>query len=407
MQKRLRVKTWILLNMVLAGAKRPEAPEKDLHALGARNESKPWTENKHVTFHVFLEEYNVCLVWGKSEQCKTFNIKDIAIPDSPTNITIWYNKQSKEYEFDIFLSYEDHDYLTDRLYHELVLRKEGTQWPNCKDETPNSGGHKVCFQNLKDSFYVPKRNLEYSTKFEARARSIPTGGYFHGSWSPWSPISTFRTEDTEASVYNTGGYLVAYISIPFFLLVAVILIAVFWKRIKPFIWPEIPDHKKTLEKFCNKPKQNFHTSFNPDYCESIPINKIDYIKAQEIPDDEHEIGTADSSIEKPACHINLSPAEGSRGPPTNANNSGQCKNLADNGENKLENPLNFGIVTLLPGNDVSEKCNPSTDSNGMMSAAVKHPGNGLKGLCWEDIYIAMSAFKTPSSAVKQVPKNNI
>ncbi|CAN2391417.1 hypothetical protein PRIEUP_LOCUS1456 [Pristimantis euphronides] len=344
------------------------------------------------------------MVWRKSAHCKLLDLRKIVIPDSPTNVTVSYNKKSEEYEFNIYVKYELHDFLIDNVHHELVLRKEEIPWPDCKDET-HKGDRKVCFTNPTSDLNIPKRNLDYSTTYEARVRSRPNREYFDGFWSPWSAITTFRTEETDVDAI---AYFVSYISIPFFLVVAVILIAVFWKRIKPFIWPEIPDHKKTLEKFCKKPKQNIHISFNPDYYEIIPINKIDYIKALEIPDIDHDIGTTDSSTGKSsvsACHTILFPVEGGSGPPTNTNNSGQCKTPADHREDSLEKPLNFGTMTLLPNNDVSENCTQSSGSNGIVSVAVKHPENGLKGLCWEDIYIAMSAFKTPSSAVKQVPKN--
>ncbi|XP_040276913.1 interleukin-7 receptor subunit alpha isoform X2 [Bufo bufo] len=373
--------------------------------------SKTWSENKHVEFSLLhLKEYKVCMVWEKPH-CKNIYMPKIAIPDSPFNVTISYDKTSEEFLFQIALRYGRLEYLVkNTMYHEIVLRKEGTPWP--------------CFKTTDDLFYVSRRNLEYSTTYEARVRSIPTGDFFDGFWSPWSEVTTFQTEMDKGDQTSTKGdqtstkgdqtstkgdqtstiQMALSISIPFFLLIKVILIAVFWKsRIKPFIWPEIPNHKKTLEKFCNKPKQNLHISFNPDYYENIPIHKIDYIKAKEIPEDFHEIGTRTSSMEKLSVHTGntlLPPAEGSRGPSTN--NTGQCTNP---GENASLDPPNSGFVTLLPGEGVFEKCNPSNGSNGIMSGSAKHSGNGLTGLCWEDIYIAMSAFKTPSNAVKQVPKN--
>ncbi|XP_071991032.1 interleukin-7 receptor subunit alpha isoform X2 [Engystomops pustulosus] len=370
--------------------------------------SQSWREGGHFAFALFLETYNVCIVWGRSKptQCKDFDVTKIVIPDSPNNVTCSYSADSKEYVFTIAVPYKGNDYLLGKMNHELVLRKEGRSWPDCKDETYTSGDHKMCFKNIKDNLYVSKRNLEYSTRYEARARSLPVGGYYDGTWSPWSAVTTFQTEEEEAD----EGY-VAYtlpvalsISLTLFLLVFVIIIAVFWKsRIKPILWPEIPDHKKTLEKLCNKPKQNLHISFNPAYYEITPIHKIDYIKAQVIPEDHHEMGPPESCMEKSAfntCSTPPCPAEGSRGPTTDGNNMGP--DPADNGENTLEEQIISATMALLPGD--GEKCNASS---GIMSVAIKHPGHGLKGLCWEDIYIAMSAFKTPGNAVKQLPKNNL
>ncbi|XP_069819649.1 interleukin-7 receptor subunit alpha [Dendropsophus ebraccatus] len=379
---------------------------------------RKWSKNRIVEFQpLIITAYNVCMDWRRTPYCKTIKGEKIVIPDSPHNVTITYNSSLKEYVFNISVPYGSEEYLNERLKHELVLRKEGTPWLDC-NETLNFKSHKMvsieiawgscCFENLKDNFGVPKTNLEYSTNYEARVRSIPTGGFYDGSWSPWSAVTTFQTENgtvNEAEYVAISIPLALSISISFFLVTSVILIAVFWKsRIKPLVWPEIPDHKKTLEKFINKPKQNLHISFNPDYSEILPINIIDYIKAQEILEDNHEISTPDGLMEKLSLNTFSTtppPPEGSRG--HNTNTTGQCKSLSDDGENTIENPITSGTVKLIPGDGVSEKCN---GTNGITSVDVKHPGAGLKGLCWEDIYIAMSAFKTPNSAVKQVPKNN-
>ncbi|XP_073400029.1 interleukin-7 receptor subunit alpha [Dendrobates tinctorius] len=367
--------------------------------------SKPWTKTKAVEFRLYLGEYDVCMFWkNSSKHRKTFNLRRIAIPDRPSNVTIAYNNEVEEYVFNISVPYGENEYLRDYLEHELVLRNEGTPWLDCKDETYVTGHHKMCFNIRALVLYIPKRNLDYSTKYEARVRSKPRE-FYDGSWSPWSTISIFKTEDNGDTISTVP--IVLSTSIPFFLLIVVILIAVFWKnRIKPFVWPEIPDHKKTLEKLCAKPKQNIHISFNPHYYEIIPINKIDYIKAPEITEDNDEFCIAGRCMEIPSattCTTNLSPAEGSSRSLTNANHTGISENLADNGENTLENSLKSATMELLPADGVSEKCSPSNVSDGLAPVTARHPGP--KGLCWEDIYIAMSAFKTPSSAVKQVPKS--
>ncbi|XP_077137799.1 interleukin-7 receptor subunit alpha [Ranitomeya variabilis] len=366
--------------------------------------SKPWTKAKAVEFHLYLEKYEVCMVWKKPPLCKPFDLRRIAIPDRPSNVTISYNNNLEEYVFNISVPYGKNEYIRDSLQHELVLRNEATPWLDCKNEVYTTGHHKICFNIRALVLYVPKGNLDYSTKYEARVRSKPVE-FYDGSWSPWSTISIFKTEDNGDT--NSTVPIILSTSVPFFLLIVVILIAVFWKsRIKPFVWPEIPDHKKTLEKLCAKPKQNIHMSFNPHYYEIIPINKIDYIKAPEITEDNDEFCIADRCMETPSvttCNTNLSPAVGSSRSLTNANHTGISENPADNGENTLENSFKSATVGLLPGDGVSEKCSPSNVSDGLKPVAARHPGP--KGLCWEDIYIAMSAFKTPSSAVKQVPKS--
>ncbi|XP_064497356.1 interleukin-7 receptor subunit alpha [Pseudopipra pipra] len=51
-------------------------------------------------------------------------------------------------------------------------------------------------------------------------------------------------------------------------------------RIKPAVWPNLPDHKKTLEKLCKKPKNNFDISFNPESFGYVHIHKVDGIQAK-------------------------------------------------------------------------------------------------------------------------------
>ncbi|KAL2294195.1 hypothetical protein Nmel_007919 [Mimus melanotis] len=68
----------------------------------------------------------------------------------------------------------------------------------------------------------------------------------------------------------------------FMLSVAMIaLIIVFWEnRIKPAVWPNLPDHKKTLEQLCKKPKNNFDISFNPESFGYVHIHKVDGLWAK-------------------------------------------------------------------------------------------------------------------------------
>lgn len=59
----------------------------------------------------------------------------------------------------------------------------------------------------------------------------------------------------------------------------IILAGVLWKkRIKPVLWPNLPDHKKTLEQLCKKPKKNLNASFNPESFLDCQIHKVDGIQ---------------------------------------------------------------------------------------------------------------------------------
>lgn len=61
----------------------------------------------------------------------------------------------------------------------------------------------------------------------------------------------------------------------------VIVASVLWKkRIKPVLWPNLPDHKKTLEQLCKKPKRTLDVSFNPESFLDCQIHKVDGIQAR-------------------------------------------------------------------------------------------------------------------------------
>lgn len=52
-------------------------------------------------------------------------------------------------------------------------------------------------------------------------------------------------------------------------------------RIKPVVWPSLPDHKKTLEQLCKKPKKNLNVSFNPESLLDCQIHEVNGIQARE------------------------------------------------------------------------------------------------------------------------------
>ncbi|XP_077318993.1 interleukin-7 receptor subunit alpha isoform X3 [Lithobates pipiens] len=360
--------------------------------------------------------------------CKDYNIFRIAIPDPPS-LSIYYNNQSEEYIFNIMAPYKENEYLKDKLIHEVVIRKEGADWPICGNQI-SYGKYKMCWRN--DYIQIPKRNLEYSTTYEARVRSKPNGNFFHGSWSHWSEIVHFVTTDYEETNDNEDegfeDFLIVILcccAVVVIFILVIILTKLFWKdRIKPFIWPELPDHKNALEKLCISPTKYIHISFNPDYFDNYHINKVDYMKAQVRTEDNLQISMTDTQLEKQLDTSNISsPAVGIKESSSLMSHSGQCSEPSDhmtaNGTreiNSLEKPANFENV-LLPSTDSSSKCiipndSPETPGAGTenfpaYSYSVKQPNNALRGICWEDIsmYIAMSAFKTPNSAIKQ--SNNI
>ncbi|XP_010282545.1 PREDICTED: interleukin-7 receptor subunit alpha-like [Phaethon lepturus] len=83
--------------------------------------------------------------------------------------------------------------------------------------------------------------------------------------------------------YRHSSVVMVILSILGFMLsiVTIVLIVTFWEnRIKPAVWPNLPDHKKTLEQLCKKPKNNFDISFNAESFGYVHIHKVDGILAK-------------------------------------------------------------------------------------------------------------------------------
>lgn len=166
--------------------------------------------------------------------------------------------------------------------------------------------------------------------------------------------------------------------------------------------------------------QYIEISFNPDFFDNYHINKVDYMKTHVRTEEDSATGTQlENKLDSHGCTNTSSSAVVSQLPDALLSHGGQCNEPSDpmaaNGtheHNLLEKPTNPENI-FLPSNDCSFTCIPPNESPGTpevgmenfpaYSCPVKQPNNGLRELCWEDIsmYIAMSAFKTPSSAIKQ------
>lgn len=147
------------------------------------------------------------------------------------------------------------------------------------------------------------------------------------------------------------------------------------------------------------------------------------MKAQVRTEDNFQVSATDTQLEKQldtnGGNNISSPAVGVKESFSLMSHSGQCNEPSDHMAanetreiDSLEKPAHFENV-LLPSTDSSSKCiipndSPETPGGGTenfpaYSYSVTQPNNGPSGICWEDIsmYIAMSAFKTPNSTIKQ------
>ncbi|XP_058684020.1 interleukin-7 receptor subunit alpha [Poecile atricapillus] len=217
-----------------------------------------------------LSNRDICMYSEmKRRVCRSLVVTDIVKPEVPFAINITYEKEANEYLIRYCTPHSRKKYLKDKLVHQVAYRqKEGT-W------------------ETKESPYLQVKllgkNLENGASYEVKVRSQPNGDYFKGTWSEWSTSKSFRTAREQHSAESYNSVAMVILSILGFMLsvVVIALFIVFWEnRIKPAVWPNLPDHKKTLEQLCKKPKNNFDISFNPESFGYVHIHKVDSLWAK-------------------------------------------------------------------------------------------------------------------------------
>ncbi|NXF41058.1 IL7RA protein, partial [Nyctibius bracteatus] len=205
----------------------------------------------------------------KRRVCRSIVVTDIVKPEVPFSINITYQKEANEYLIHYSTPHSWKKYLKDKLIHQIAYRQEEGTWKTI--ESP--------YLQVK----LLGKNLKNDASYEVKVRSHPNGDYFKGTWSEWSASKSFRTTREQQSTESYSSVVVVILSILGFMLsiVMIVLIITFWEnRIKPAVWPNLPDHKKTLEQLCKKPKNNFDISFNPESFGYVHIHKVDGIRAK-------------------------------------------------------------------------------------------------------------------------------
>nr|XP_034956791.1 interleukin-7 receptor subunit alpha isoform X1 [Zootoca vivipara] len=226
-----------------------------------------------------LRPMEVCLSVMTIQQCmecQTLKASDIIKPEAPFGLTIIYEEEADEY-FVNFSTPHNGAYLEGKLTHELAYRQQNKHWTS----RPTN------FLTLK---FLAKE-FQLGT-YEMKARSKPNGKDFKGTWSEWSSSTFFET----AAKNNNSNIIAvtALISCFFGLFAVIAMIAILWRnRIKPVVWPTLPNHKKTLDKLCHKLRKNSDVSFfSPESLEYVPIHKVDSIRAKS----EHLMLARDSDV---------------------------------------------------------------------------------------------------------------
>ncbi|NXL88735.1 IL7RA protein, partial [Alectura lathami] len=220
-------------------------------------------------FTDILSNKHICMEYEiKRKVCRSLVVTDIVKPEVPFNINITYQKEANEYLIHYSTPHSWKKYLKDKLIHQIAYRQEESAWKTI--ESP--------YLQVK----LLGKNLKTDALYEVKVRSHPNGDYFKGTWSEWSTSKSFRTAGEHSTESYSSTFMII-LSIPGFILsvVMIVVILTFWEsRIKPAVWPNLPDHKITLEQLCKKPKNNFDISFNPESFGYVFIHKVEGIRAK-------------------------------------------------------------------------------------------------------------------------------
>ncbi|XP_012874050.1 PREDICTED: interleukin-7 receptor subunit alpha [Dipodomys ordii] len=355
---------------------------------------------------LLIGESRICVKLGeKSIYCKIFDIVKIVKPDPPFDVQAIYREGANDFEVTFNMSYLHKTY-ANRLIHDVAFRPE-------KEE--NNWTH----MNLSNTrLTLLQRKLKPNTMYEIKVRSIPTD-YFEGFWSEWSPSSFFRNPEIKSPGEMNLILLTVSTLSCFSIVLVVILACMLWeKRIKPIVWPSLPDHKKTLEQLCKKPKRNLNVSFNPESFLDYPIHEVDGIQARDeaqgflqdiLPPQlgesgEQGIGGSVCSPNRPSESTTITPEAFSREAPhrDQAGNVSTCNSLilpSCNSPNYREGDKNGPHVYLgllpSPGTTDSILSPPFPLQSGILTLNPVVQGPPIHtslGPNQEEAYVTMSSF---------------
>uniref|UniRef100_A0A8D1AS81 Interleukin-7 receptor subunit alpha n=1 Tax=Sus scrofa TaxID=9823 RepID=A0A8D1AS81_PIG len=356
---------------------------------------------------LLIGDSKICVkLGGKNMTCRKMKIVKIVKPEAPFDIRVTYREGANDFVVTFNTSHLRKKYVKD-LMHEVAYRQE-------KNE--NDWMH-VNLSSTK--LTLLQRKLQPNAMYEIKVRSIPNTNYFEGFWSDWSPSFHFRTPETKSTGEVDPVLLTISILSFFSVALMVILACVLWKkRIKPIVWPSLPDHKKTLEQLCKKPKKNLNVSFNPESFLDCQIHKVDGIQARDeaesflqdplppqVEDSERQrLGAGMPGPNWPSKHSAITPktlrgespfrclagnvsVADAPGPPSSR--SPNCREGSKNG------PLVYQDMLLGPGTTNSTLAPPFPLQAGILPLNPSGQGQPILtslGSSQEEAYVTMSSF---------------
>ncbi|KAM6474260.1 interleukin-7 receptor subunit alpha isoform 1-T1 [Liasis olivaceus] len=231
----------------------------------------PLVRNCSIDNRDLLRSFEVCLtitLINPCKDCQKMKATHIIKPEAPFDLNITYQETANEYLVQFSTPHIANSFLENKLIHQLAYRQENADWTT-----------------IESYFLILKllgKKFQPEVTYEMKVRSKPNGDYFKGHWSEWSSSQYFKTSARISNGMNKLVLLTVSVTTFFLLLIVIFLVPVFWKnRIKEMLWPSIPNHQKTLDKFCNKLRKNSDASFfNPESLGYTHIHKVDSIQAK-------------------------------------------------------------------------------------------------------------------------------
>ncbi|XP_070599543.1 interleukin-7 receptor subunit alpha isoform X2 [Erythrolamprus reginae] len=231
----------------------------------------PLVGNCSIELCDFIGELDVCLtitLTNPYKKCRKLKVAKCVKLEAPFGLNITYLEKANEYLVQFSTIHAAYAVLEDNLIHQLAYRQKSTNWTTTESN--------VVKLKLLGKEFQP------DVTYEMKVRSRPNEVYYSGPWSDWSSSQYFNTSAETSSGINKVLLMTVSIASFFVLFVVILLGPIFWKnRIKAIVWPTIPNHKKTLDKLCNKLRKNSDASFfNPESLGYADIHKVQSIQAK-------------------------------------------------------------------------------------------------------------------------------
>nr|XP_057938375.1 interleukin-7 receptor subunit alpha [Doryrhamphus excisus] len=187
---------------------------------------------------------------------KAIQMKKIVKPRSPEVWKVTVNHESNQAVFHIRIPYQK-DYLTvqNQLFQLVIWTSDKTTIENVSSS---------------DMMAVNMEHLLKNSKYHVKVRAIPLR-YLKGSWSEWSYPFNFSIPDVHPESDDREELMKRLIVCLIPLAVLTLGFVFFWKKIFPYIWPNILHPKPTLVQNCKTNKSSLLLNLKPDEFSALKI----------------------------------------------------------------------------------------------------------------------------------------